>query len=173
MAVIVIRVPRIHRLFRAVCAAVILVALTGRALLGQDGPEGEVRDDHSLDNVLEEFEVAKNGDLLLLPVQFNDGKTYQFMVDTGHPTAAVDLTLKRYLKATGETALIAGRDEPMYSFRDASIGRLRIPPQRDVECRDMSGFSEASGYDLRGILGMQFLRRYVVDIDFDAGRLAF
>ena len=43
-------------------------------------------------NVLERFEVARNGNALVLPVQFK-GKTYRFILDTGASVNLFDVSL--------------------------------------------------------------------------------
>jgi hypothetical protein len=39
-------------------------------------------------------------------------------------------------------------------------------------CLDLSQVREASGYDIRGVLGMSFLKAHVIRVDFDAGTLS-
>ena len=48
-------------------------------------------------NVLAEFEIAKQGDPILLPVKFR-GKDYLFLFDTGCSVTTFDVSLKHELR---------------------------------------------------------------------------
>lgn len=50
-------------------------------------------------------------------------------------------------------------------------GRLKLPVNKPAFCLDLGAIRKSSCLDIRGILGMDFLRQYVLQIDFDAGRL--
>jgi len=47
----------------------------------------------SADNIPSEFKVAKQGDIMLLPVKFT-GKEYLFLLDTGASMTVFDISLK-------------------------------------------------------------------------------
>ena len=51
------------------------------------------------------------------------------------------------------------------------MGRLRWCNDSAVMLHDLSSLREALGLDIRGYLGMDFLSQYVVDLDFDQGRM--
>jgi len=42
-----------------------------------------------------------------------------------------------------------------------------------ISSYDLTALREASGCDIRGVLGMQFLKDWIITIDFDEGRLDF
>src|SRR5215471_12403369 len=50
-------------------------------------------------NVLERFDVAKDGDALIVPVEFQ-GKTYRFLLDTGASVTVFDTSLEPQLGQT-------------------------------------------------------------------------
>ena len=56
---------------------------------------------------------------------------------------------------------------------EAAIGTLKLSLGGPVGCFDLARLRERIGRDVRGILGMDFLRKKVVVFDFDEGRLQF
>jgi hypothetical protein len=125
--------------------------------------------------VLEEFDVARDGYHLLLPVTFK-GKKYRFVVDTGATVNCYDPSLPLG-KPKGEVAtetLDGCFRIPFYHPPDAAVGSLGIRSDLPVLGFDMKPFREAAiGYEVYGILGMDFLRNHVIRIDFDTGKLTF
>ncbi len=120
-----------------------------------------------------EFDVARHGGMLLVPVAIG-GHEYQFLVDTGCTYCVVDCELKPILHATGETATLNGRGKfDVYSLPRTFVGKYKVPVDGPVICLDLEPFRECSGYEIRGILGMTFLKQHIIRIDFDAGKLAF
>jgi hypothetical protein len=123
------------------------------------------------ENVVESFNVARHGDALILPVSIA-GKAYNFIVDTGCTSCMVDESLRDKVAPTGRAVRINGRaGHAHYELRQAFVGQRRLPVPSEVIRADLSGIRECSGYDIRGVLGMAFLKNYVVQIDFDAGIL--
>jgi hypothetical protein len=71
--------------------------------------------------------------------------------------------------------LITGAGLRQFSFAMppvAFVGRLRLPQDKPVAVHDLAGIREVVGLDIRGCLGLDFLRNYVLHLDFDQGRLA-
>jgi len=56
---------------------------------------------------------------------------------------------------------------------EAFLGKLDLREGGPVVCRDLALFRQVIGKDVRGLLGMGFLKRYVVRIDFDSGKVEF
>jgi hypothetical protein len=63
-------------------------------------------------NVLAEFDVAKGGDVILLPVRLK-GKTYHFAMDTGASLTAYDRSLKPLLGQPISTARAQTNSKPI------------------------------------------------------------
>jgi hypothetical protein len=124
--------------------------------------------------VVEQFDVARDGDLLLLPVTLK-GKKYLFLVDTGTTLNLYDASLPLGKPKAEDTA--DGGDGPvtvpLFDPPDARVGCLSLRSPEPVCGLNLRQLREASGQDIYGILGMSFLHRHVVRIDFDAGKLAF
>ena len=121
--------------------------------------------------ILERFAVNKGGDCLLVPVKIA-GKERLFLVDTGCTTTTVDKAI-----LLGKPRELAMTDTPqgkilveVHASPDGSVGH--VPLRIDsVLGTDLNKFREASGYPIEGILGMDFLARYAVHVDFDRGEL--
>lgn len=156
---------RVNRAFRATLFAV-FISLSPPALSSGVGAA------EALDNVVEIFDVARDGDLLLVPVTLGN-QQFQFVVDTGASFSLIDSALESYLDLLPGSAQVNGnRREKRYHLRAAFVGKSRQLLQGKAICLDLTQIREASGYNIRGIIGMDFLRARVVQIDFDAGKLS-
>jgi predicted aspartyl protease len=130
----------------------------------------------SAQNVLAQFEIPKDAEVILLPVTFRQ-EQYMFMLDTGTTVTCFDNSLKHELgevKRTGKAMTAAG---PMvietFAAPEAFLGPLNLKDSGEVACTDHSMLSLIDGEDIRGVIGMNFLKDYVVRIDFDECTLSF
>jgi hypothetical protein len=124
--------------------------------------------------ILAEFPIATDGGLILVPVQLG-GKEYQFFVDTGCGHTVLDSSLADHLgglldstkvsTSAGDTVI------ELYAPADAHLGGLSLKECGPMMKTDLSGLREVTGLDIRGIIGMSFMRQYVVQFDFDGARL--
>jgi hypothetical protein len=118
--------------------------------------------------------VAGDGDALLLPVTLR-GKEYLFLLDTGSAVTTYDVSLplgqpRRRVRAetpNGDTVV------ELFEAPQALLGKLdfRVGPQ--VMGADLSKLRQVTGYEMSGVIGMDFLSQHVVRIDFDSGRVVF
>jgi hypothetical protein len=104
-------------------------------------------------------------------------KEYQFIMDTGSSMTIFDTSLRPYLGEQLDTRELRdpfGQNVAigMYDSPDAWIGSLPMK-KHNVACFDLTKLREAAGRDFRGILGMDFLKDWVITIDFDSGRVDF
>lgn len=113
---------------------------------------------------------------VLVPVQIG-GKEYPFVLDTGFTGSVFDASLRPHLGRRIDTKAI--RDPfnnevtlDLYDPPDARVGSLPMG-KHPVACHDLSQFREAFGSDIRGVLGMEFLKDWIISIDFVEGRLDF
>jgi hypothetical protein len=125
-------------------------------------------------NVLARFPVASDGDGLLLPVTFK-GKTYRFVLDTGSTYNCFDPTLP--LGGTGEASTMethAGTT-PIRTIAapDATLGPFSLRTREPAAVVDLDRIRQVSGLDIRGVVGMAFLRRQVVRLDPDRREVLF
>ena len=126
--------------------------------------------------LLEEFRISPNGEPIVLPVKLG-GKTYSFLLDSGSATTTFDISLREFL---GEPKIKrdAGKDEEgnlrefnIYYAPDAKLGKLSFLYGGTVFCVDLTPLRESTGLDIRGVIGVGFMRRYMLQLDFDNGKL--
>ena len=127
-------------------------------------------------NALAEFKIAKGGDPILLPVRFK-GKEYSFILDTGFTATGFDTSFRQSLgkaKRKGRMLTPGGPAEvEVFDAPDAYLGPFNLKDSREVTCVDLTMFSLVGGKTISGSIGMNFLRNYVIQIDFDKGMLSF
>ena len=127
--------------------------------------------------IIAEFKVAKQGEPILLPIKFK-GKEYSFMLETGCPLSVFDISLKHELgevKGTARTQT-GGRgtiDIQLFDTPEAFLGPLNLRDGGQVLCVDHQMFSLILGRKISGAVGLNFLKKYVIQIDFDKGKLLF
>jgi hypothetical protein len=128
------------------------------------------------DNILERFPVAKNGDGLLLPVTI-DGKKHLFVLDTGASSTVVDRALLSSTPRRRETIEdAAGKDVVVESFDtpQGSIGKFGLKESvKEVFAHDFSMLRKISDHEIRGFVGLDFLKNHVVHINIDRGEVVF
>ncbi len=133
-----------------------------------DGPDDQ--------KVLAEFKIAKGGDPILLPVTFK-GKEYLFVLDTGCSHTVFDTSLRHELGEVKkiEKGLTLGSPikAELFDAPEAFLGPLNLKDSGMVSCFDLKMLSLIGGKTVSGIVGMNFLKRYLIQIDFDKGTLSF
>jgi hypothetical protein len=149
--------------------ACLLLAAAGAAM-------GAVAARQAQTPLLAEFDIASDGDVLLVPVTIG-GQQFQFMVGTNTFFTVFDVRLREQL------GLPAGRTTPSTSDDGLSVtyfespgghvGPLKLPESRRVTYYDLTFLREVTGYEIDGVLGIDFLKEYVVQIDFDQSKLRF
>lgn len=123
---------------------------------------------------LEEFTVGQGGRPLLIPVTL-DGRNFPFLVDTGTSKTILDTSLESYLGALNNPAVLktsAGFvSSEVFDCPDASVGSLNLDRVGTVGCMDLRAIRYATGKEVMGILDMDFLGDFAIEIDFDNGFL--
>ncbi|MHC4620094.1 MAG: retropepsin-like aspartic protease [Planctomycetota bacterium] len=149
------------------------VFLTGLVVAGGCSEEPAAS---SGQNVLAEFEIREEAEVILLPVTFEQER-YMFMLDTGSTATSFDNSLRPQLGQPTRTgkAMTAGGPMVVEAYRapEAFLGPLNIKDANEVLCADHKMLSLIDGEDIRGVIGMNFLKDYVVRIDFDECTLSF
>ena len=137
---------------------------------GSEGDEPALEIPPSL--ILERFAVSKNSDFLLVPVSVNT-KEFLFLVDTG-----ADVTVFDTLLPLGEPIGVVTADGAegevainLYSTPDAKLGRISLGSLDVVAGTDLKYIRQVSGLPIQGILGMDFLGKYVVHVNVVKGEL--
>lgn len=126
--------------------------------------------------LLAEFDVAREGDVLLVPVEIGQHRL-RFMVSTNTFFTVFDARLQEKLGLpSGLTATNTSEGLRQVAHIESPAGRvgpLELPKSRRVVYYDLTFLREVTGYEIDGVLGIDFLRDYVVQVDFDHGRLRF
>jgi len=128
--------------------------------------------------VLAEFKISADVPAILLPVTF-DGKEYDFLLDTGASRIIFDVSLKdklgkRFLwPKKGKAA--GGKPVKLELFRapQAYLGPLNLRDCGLIAVVDLEPVSSVLGRKVHGLIGMDFLKKYTVQIDFDEGLISF
>ncbi|MCD4823081.1 MAG: aspartyl protease family protein [Phycisphaerae bacterium] len=128
--------------------------------------------------VIERFKLSAGGAPIVVPVTIG-GKTYSFLLDTGSARTTFDESLRPLLGEPKDTVELQTPDKKKHTIStyyapDAMLGK-KISLKRGglVMCVDLSKAREVTGLDIRGIVGMGLLRRYVLRLRFDDGVLEF
>ncbi len=128
--------------------------------------------------LLAKFGFDPNAPWILLPVTFQ-GEQYQFILDTGctdtiYDTSFKDRLGKRFLWPQKGTA--AGGKSFTFEYFPAPkafLGPLRVRGDGLIAVADLAGIGTGLQTKVDGILGMDFLGRYIVQIDFEQAFVTF
>ena len=129
--------------------------------------------------VLAEFEIQDGVHHIILPVTFQ-GEEYQFVLDTGSTNTIFDDSFKdklgkRFLWPK-KASLAHGKKAKVEYFhaQDAYLGPLNLKVSPLIGVLDLDlvpGVEENRNF--QGVIGIDFLRQYIVQIDFDNGKVTF
>jgi hypothetical protein len=127
-------------------------------------------------NIIAEFDISTGGDPILLPVKYK-GEKYSFIFDTGSSHTVFDISFRQELGDVKKTEKGLTQGNPIvaeiFDAPEAFLGPLNLQDSGQVSCLDLKMLSLIDGRKISGIIGMNFLRRYVIQIDFDKGTLSF
>jgi hypothetical protein len=127
-------------------------------------------------NVLAEFNIAKGGRPITLPVKIRE-REYLFLLDTGTSYSTFDTSLTNLLgTSVGVRPLVTlggPIKAPFFDPPEAFLGPLDLRQGGLINAVDLENFRRVIGRDVRGMLGMGFLKNYVVRVDFDSAKLQF
>jgi PDZ domain len=128
---------------------------------------------HADDNVLERFAIAKDGDVVLLPVD-SGYQRYLFMLGTGSSLSAYDGKFRLGLPVETVSPSASGGKKEIELFKapDSTLGTLAIHNvETPIRAYNFASARYNCGQPIYGLLGMDFFNRYIVQIDFDEGEL--
>jgi hypothetical protein len=121
-----------------------------------------------------EFDIGAEGDFIVLRLRI-DQHEYPFLVNTGLPITVVDDTLCKKFDLRklepGPGASRRGTRRERFGGLRAALGNLRLDFPDGVESGDYTGMREGLDIDCFGEIGMDFLAPFIVQIDFDQGKL--
>lgn len=124
-------------------------------------------------------EGAGRGDLLTVMLRIGmDGEEYPFILDTGAPGTLFDRSLESKLTRlplgiwTVQT-LNEKQKSAVYVQPALYLGNVPLVTGKLAATFDMKQLSSAIGRPIRGVLGMDCLRHYCIQLDFEAQRVRF
>ena len=122
---------------------------------------------------LAEFEIAPDGDFVLLPLIINQ-REYRFLFCTGLVTTVIDQKLRDELDlpVTEPRNNASSKGKKRYNLT-ARLGNNELNFPDGVEASDYSSMREGLDLDFHGEIGMDVLRSQIVQVDFDAGIVRF
>jgi predicted aspartyl protease len=155
----------------------LLLSFLAFFLAGGCADEPEINSDaHAEHTILTEFKIAKNGGPILLPVTFID-KEHLFVLDTGSSHTVYDTSLRQELGKVKKTEKALTLGSPIkaeiFDAPEVFLGPLNLKDSNEVSCLDLKMLSLVDGRKISGIIGMNFLKRHVIQIDFDKGIVSF
>jgi predicted aspartyl protease len=153
-------------LSRLVCVGV-LVALAGCIQVGSSPQPAAVTGAGEV-----AFELAgKGGAAIVVPVHINGTGPYSFIVDTGATVTCVDQTLIEELKLPSPPGVV-GFGATVGQSGAVGVHRIDTLQVGDTTASgltacalDLSGMRDV-GLDAQGLLGLNFLRSFLVTFDF-------
>jgi hypothetical protein len=126
------------------------------------------------DAPLARFRRAGRGGPVMVPVTI-EGKTYSFIVDTGATHTLYDVALAPLLGApvgrSSATTVDGQADIYLFAAPKGLVGKLPLPRSSPARAVDLTHLRAVSQLNFRGILGMDFLADYVVELDYQRGEL--
>ena len=123
-------------------------------------------------------EDAGRGGHLNVTLRLEDGQEMLFMVDTGSPITLLDKSLESKLGKRRDTKNISfpgGSWEKagLYAAPKLYLGNTKLMTGNFVAVHDFNAHSSGTNSSVMGILGMDCLRHYCVQLDFEAEKIRF
>ncbi len=156
------------RILHIQCIAVIVFGISTAV-----GAAGEASDTPFL---LGSFDIPKDGDHIVLPLTVGQHKIL-FALDTGGSITELDDSLREVLGKPVRTHKSLTPNGPAvqrtYEAAKIYLGEHELQTGKSMACADLSGVRKVTGRDIQGILGMDVLSHYIIQVDFDEGGLSF
>lgn len=126
---------------------------------------------------LADIPFTPQDNLIVLSVRIGRSASLSFLLDTGASASVIDAACaaRLGLKPRGGAAGSATTEGGQIAMSPVSGVTLDLPglslPVPTLVCIDLKGLKAGLGRNIDGILGYDFFRRYVVEIDYDARRV--
>lgn len=117
------------------------------------------------------------GNRILLDVAVNDHPPSTFILDTGAARTVIekDYAAQRGIRATGKVQAMGAAAAISVGVADDlvfSLGDIRLPAS-DVPLIPLGAINLRTGTPVQGVLGREAFGAYVVDVNYEAGTVAF
>lgn len=120
---------------------------------------------------------AGHGAWLIVPVRLEDGETLPFIIDTGTPVTLIDRSLVSRLGKRLDTGSISmphdQQEGGLYTAPRLFLRNTRLQTDPVVYTFDFKRLSFLSGHPIKGMLGMDCLKHYCLQMDFAAKKVRF
>src|SRR5436190_9291614 len=120
---------------------------------------------------------AGRGDWLIVKVRLESGEESPFIVDTGSPGSVLDKSFEPRLGTRLHPFTLRtffGRQESgLYAAPKLYLGNVPLVTDRYIATFDFKKASACRRSGIMGILGMDCLARYCIQLDFEAGTMRF
>jgi hypothetical protein len=114
---------------------------------------------------------------LYVPLRLESGEELLFVVDTGCPVTILDKSLEPKLgerHTTGDFSCWGEKQKASaYAAPKLYLGCTPLATANYVFTVDFKDFQSHSGWPVMGILGMDCLRHYCIQLDFEARKMRF
>ncbi len=120
---------------------------------------------------------AGRGNWLFVTLRLESGEELPFFVDTGATLTLLDQSLEPKLgKRLGTGRVIhfdSTSEAGIYAAPRIYLGSTPLMTGSNIMARDLKQPSSLSGRPIMGVLGMDCLRHYCIQLDFEAGNMRF
>ena len=121
---------------------------------------------------------AGRGGMLFVTVTVDDGKKLPFVLDTGCPITSIDESLEPKLGKLVRTETVWSFGIPfhanIYPTPTLYLGKTPLTKTGpDIAAFDYKAMSSMVGRPIMGILGMDILQNYCIQLDFTADKINF
>jgi hypothetical protein len=120
---------------------------------------------------------ASRGNLLFVTLRLESGEELPLVVDTGAAGTIVDKSLEPKLGKRLETGTMwnfgVKHKSGVYATPKLYLGSRLLSTSAEVFSTDLKQLSARSGIRIMGILGMDCLRYYCIQLDFEVGQMRF
>jgi hypothetical protein len=121
---------------------------------------------------------AGRGGLLFVTLRLDDGKELPFVVDSGSSGTFIDQSLEPRLgKSIGKKSLMGwggpAGERSWYTAPKLYLGKVRLLTGPEVVTEDFRLMSVILGQPVKGVLGIDCLAHYRIQLDFGAGQMKF
>jgi hypothetical protein len=158
----------------------VLLLLTGCASLPsehQPPPAGTMASSPRLPAELGMNRDAGHGNVIFVNVQMENGSAWPFVIDTGTTWTVFDKSLEPLLGQRVHTATVwrwgVQEDSGIYPAPKLFLGGAPLLTGRAVATDDFQKISRSFGRSVMGLIGMDTLKNYCMQLDFAAGKVRF
>jgi hypothetical protein len=121
---------------------------------------------------------AGRGGYITLPVSIEGGEELLFVLDTGSPITLLDRSLEPKLRKRLETVTFSSpgggtHDGGIYIAPKLFLGKTPLMTDVYVATYKFGRIRLFSGRPVHGIIGLDCLRHYCIQLDFKAGKMRF